>query len=276
MTSGPRVHAQVPGDGCPLRFHEALLQQLSQGRRVAVATVTRGRGSTPREAGAKMIVDEDGTTRFSVGGGALEASVTADCRAALEADESGRVRRYDLTEDGENSVGMTCGGSVEVFIEVLCPPHRLVVFGAGHVGRALCAAASVAGFALTVVDDRADWLDAGAFPLGVSLHRCGRDYTADLPSISPADLVAVMTRCHATDLCVLEHLAAKPPRYTGMIGSKRKVLRAKELLAEKGVDAAWLSALRAPIGLDLGAETPGEIGVAVAAELISHLRKSGS
>lgn len=262
-----------PTAGWSLRLHGELVRLLGAGERVAVATVIRGRGSRPRAAGAKMLVREDGRSSGSVGGGALEASVVADCREAL-AGGGLALRRYDLVEDGERSVGMTCGGSMEVLIEVHEPPQRLVVFGAGHVGRALAAAASVAGLSLLVVDDREQWLAPEAFPEGAALHRCGRDYASDLPELQAADCVAVMTRCHATDVEVLAEVARVRPRYCGLIGSRRKILTAFAALEERGVDRAWLETLHAPIGLDIGAETPGEIGLAVAAQVVRALRSA--
>lgn len=258
--------------GWLLRFHREVARRLEAGERLAVATVVRGRGSHPRGTGAKMLVTEAGDSAFTIGGGPLEATVIADCREALG---SGRlaIHSYGLTESGRDALGMTCGGAVEVLIEPLEPPDRLVVFGAGHVGRALARAASLMGLSLTVVDDRPEWLDPAALPEGARLHRCSGDYAGDLPAVGSRELAAVMTRCHASDVNVLESLSRRPPRYVGLIGSRRKVARAKEALTERGVPPPFLEAIRGPIGLDIGAETPGEIAVAVAAELVSVLRR---
>lgn len=245
---------------------------LGEGLRVAVATVIRARGSHPRSVGAKMLVVEGGGIAHSVGGGPLEASIIADARAALAGKGPG-VHGYELSESGDRSVGMACGGSVEVFIDVEEPPQRLVVFGAGHVGRAVAGAASVAGFALTVVDDRPEWLAPEAFPQGTILHRCSRDYASG-PRIRAEDCVAVMTRCHDTDVTVLAAIAASPdmPRYTGLMGSRRKVARAWKLLESQGIARERLGSIHAPIGLAIGAETPGEIAIAVVAEIVAILR----
>ena len=135
-------------------------------------------------------------------------------------------------------------------------------------------AAAIAGcvFAITVVDDRAEWLVGAAFPKGVTLHRCTRDYDDGLPVLGAADCVAVLTRCHATDLNVLQALAGKDLRYLGMIGSRRKVTKVLQDLSTANVSAEWLDRIHGPIGLSTGAETPGEIGVAIAAEIVSVLR----
>ena len=219
-----------------------------------------------------MLVTDDGRTFFSIGGGPLEASVVADCRRALDRGTTG-VATYDLAEHGERAVGMTCGGSVDVWIDVEEPARRLVVFGGGHVGRALARTARQVGLAVTVVDDREDWLVPADFPEGVALRRCPSDYASDLPEPGPADLAAVMTRCHATDVPVLAHLARCRPGYVGLIGSRRKVLTAFRQLEEvHGVDRAFLDGVHAPIGLDIGARTPAEIAVAVTAEIVAHVR----
>ena len=269
----PRAHRPRAS---ALAVHEDLARLLAEGRRVAVATVVRARGSHPRSVGAKMLVFDDGRTAHTIGGGPLEASIIEDARAALAGADPG-IHRYDLSESGERSVGMTCGGSVEVFIEVEEPPQRLVVFGAGHVGRAVARAAHVAGFALTVVDDRSEWLAAEAFPPGTALHRCRRDYSSDLPAIPAQACIAVMTRCHDTDVSVLGALGgaatgARDPRYIGLMGSRRKVARAFKLLESQGISRDWLATIHAPIGLAIGAETPGEIAIAVVAEIVSVLR----
>jgi xanthine dehydrogenase accessory factor len=266
----PRRHG-APNEG--LAFAEALARLLAEGRRVAIATVVRTKGSHPRAMGARMLVPDAGPTRLSIGGGALEASVIADCRALLGGASAG-IRRYDLAESGADAVGMTCGGSVEVFLDVVEPPQRLYVFGAGHVGRAVAAAARVAGLARTVVDDRAEWLDPAAFPEGTALHRCAPSYADALPEVGPADLAVVMTRCHDTDVAVVAHLARRPPAHVGMMGSKRKILRAFDALRERGVGDDFLARVKGPIGLSIGAETPGEIAIAVLAEIVATLRSA--
>ncbi len=269
----PRRHARragAPNEG--QAFATALARLLAEGRRVAVATVVGGRGSRPRAAGAKMLVPDEGPTELSVGGGALEAAIIADCRDVLAGALDPCVRRYELAESGEAAVGMTCGGSVEVFLDLLEPPHRLVIFGGGHVGRAVAAAARVAGLSITVVDDRAEWLEPSAFPPGTALHRCAADYRSELPVVAPPAGAVVMTRCHATDVEVLARLSERPPAHVGLMGSRRKILRAFAALRERGVADEFLASVQAPIGLRIGAETPGEIGIAVVAQVIEFLR----
>lgn len=254
--------------------HEELVRLLRAGHRVCVATVVGGRGSRPRRPGARMLVVEDGPTLFTIGGGPLEATVTADCREVLRGAQPG-VRRYDLTEGGEHGVGMTCGGSVEVFLEVEEAARPLFIFGAGHVGRSLARVASELDLAVTLVDDRAEWLTEQELPARVGRHRCARDYEGDLPEVPPGALAAVMTRCHASDVTVLEALSRTEPAYVGVIGSRRKIARAFRVLEqERGVTRAFLDRVHGPIGLDIGAETPEEIAIAVAAEIVKVVRSA--
>ncbi|MEM7247091.1 MAG: XdhC family protein [Acidobacteriota bacterium] len=266
-------HPSDSDRGAPwsLALHEELTRRLAGGERLAIATVIEARGSGPREVGTKMLVDVEGRPSFSIGGGPLEASVIAACREAL-AEGRPRRLRLDLTEEGERSVGMTCGGTVEVLIEVAAPPRRMVVFGAGHVGRALAQVAANTGFAVEVVDDRPEWLDAQAFPAGVTLNRNRLAHDVELPELADDDCVVVMTRCHATDLEILSALQPRRFAYLGLIGSRRKVITAMGRLREREVEADWLASIHGPIGLDIGAETPAEIAVSILAEVLAVLR----
>jgi xanthine dehydrogenase accessory factor len=256
-----------------LAFYETVARLLREGRAVAIATVIGSRGSTPRGAGSRMVVTADGAAAFSVGGGAFEALVVADARAAL-AEGRGFEKEYRFVESGEGAVGMVCGGSARVLFEVVRPPIPLVVFGAGHVGREVAHLAARLGFEVTVVDDRPAQLDPAAFPPGARLERVASDFSGPLPEIPAGAAVAILTRCHRTDLLALRHAAGAAPSYIGVIGSRRKVAVLKERAAGLGVPRAALDGLRAPIGLPIGAETPAEIAVSIVAEII-HLRHAG-
>jgi xanthine dehydrogenase accessory factor len=255
-----------------LAFHEAVVRILQEGKRLVIATVIEAGGSTPRKEGARMAIVEDGRTVDSVGGGALEALVLEDARALLESGGS-RTREYLLTEGTTpESTGMVCGGRVRVHLQVELPPDRLVIFGAGHVGAALAALAPGLGFATTVVDDRPELLEPGHFPKGVVLSAAGSEFRGALPPMDDSTYVAVVTRCHRTDLAALRRVLVAPVRYLGMIGSRRKVRVVRERLRSEGFSEERLDALRAPIGLSIGACTPAEIAVSIAGELIQIRR----
>jgi xanthine dehydrogenase accessory factor len=254
-----------------LAFHEEVARWLRAGLRLAVATVVERQGSAPRGVGAKMIIGASGETVFSIGGGAFEALVIEDAREALGSGR-GFEKTYRFTEAGEQATGMVCGGSVRVLVEIVAPPTALMIFGAGHVGRELAQIGVRLGFAVTVVDDRERELASSRLPPQAARVRAGREFDDSLPPIPEGACVAIVTRCHRTDLAALRHAAGKRAAYVGLIGSRRKVATILARAAEAGTPAETLRDLRAPIGLPIGAETPEEIAVSIAAEMIAVLR----
>ncbi len=251
-----------------LAFYEEVLRRLRAGRPIAIATLVGRQGSTPRSAGAKMIVDEGGDSSFSIGGGAFEALVIEDAREALRTGR-GFEKGYRFAEQGDDATGMVCGGVARVLIEVVRPPQPLLIFGAGHVGREVAWLAARCGFEVTVIDDRAAFLAPERFPEGVRCLRVETDYGAGLPEVPAGAAVAIVSRCHRTDLQVVRHVAGRGAAYLGLIGSRRKIATVLKRAAELGARPSDLEAVRAPIGLPIGAETPEEIAVSIVAEMIA-------
>jgi xanthine dehydrogenase accessory factor len=251
---------------------QAALDELGAGRRVVLATVVSASGSTPRGVGAKMIVRADGSTVGTIGGGAFEAMVTQDA-ADLLRDPRGAacVKRYRFTETGEDALGMACGGTAHVLLDPGGPGERLVVFGAGHVGLALARLAGGVGFTVDLVDDRESACAAARAARVGTVHHCDPDYAGGVPPLDPSCAVAIVTRCHRTDVLALERVIAAPVRYLGLIGSRRKkaVIFAR-LRAERGATDAELDRVRCPIGLPLGGDSPEEIAVSIVAELLQE------
>jgi xanthine dehydrogenase accessory factor len=236
-------------------------------RRAALVTVVGVDGSAPRAAGARMVVYEDGDLVGTVGGGAFEHRLRAEAAAAITDGHPRRVRVH-LTRE----LGMCCGGAMDAFVEPLTPAEPLVIYGAGHVGRAVARLAAPLGFQVTLVDDRPDWLEAPGLPEGV---RCvGRDPRRAVGATArgPRACHLIVTHDHALDQELVEALIGEDLRWLGMIGSKTKVNRFHLRLRAAGVSAEALRRLRAPVGLDLGAETPEEIALSVCAELVALRR----
>jgi len=255
---------------------EGITQALREGRPVALATVVQARGSTPREAGAKMVVFADGTILGTVGGGAMEAQVIAAAREALAAGES-RLLHFTLREgadEGSEEPGI-CGGDADVFIDVMLPQPTLLIAGAGHIAVPLARLGDILGFRVVVVDDRADFATPERFPTAGQL-RVG-DIATELSKvdINNQTYVVIITRGHAYDEAALRAVVNSPAAYIGMIGSRRKVATVFSHLREAGVSEEALARVHAPIGLDIGAETPEEIAVSIAAEIIL-VRRGGS
>ncbi len=239
----------------------------NSGTPAALVTVIRVQGSTPREAGARMIVLPDGKIIGTIGGSAVESLVI---REALEVLRTGKARisQYDLNDPEKSSSGMICGGKMEFFIEPLKPLPHLYIFGAGHVGLALAQMTGNLGLPYTIVDDRPEFASQERFPQ--ALRICCGNFPEIIPTldwIQPAFIV-IVTRCHDTDLEVLRQVLRKPHAYLGMICSRRKKAEIFRILSEEGFSKEELDQVHAPIGLDIRSETPAEIAVSILAEII--------
>ena len=242
--------------------------------RVALCQVVRTEGSTPGRPGWKLLVRPDGSVHGNLGGGAFEALVKRDAERKLGEERApAEVKRYYLTESavqGE-ATGMVCGGLVEVFLEVLAAKPLLVLCGGGPVAQAVARNAVLCGFDVLVVEDREEFRAAELFPASTRFFAVTRDYAEDfLAGERGRDVhIAVVSRCWETDLAALAAVARQSDverRYLGLMGSERKVRRIREELAERGVDFG--DELRAPIGLPIGGDTPGELAVGILAEII--------
>jgi xanthine dehydrogenase accessory factor len=254
-----------------------------------LCTVTGTARSAPRDAGAKMLVAPDGAISGTVGGGPLEAVVIQEAVQLLAAPDGGSLeRRFALTTAGDaaeplaldapspsDELGMKCGGEVTVFLDVVRPAPRLVLYGAGHVGERVASIAGEVGLQAVVVDDRPRFATRDRFPKAAEV-RCEDLGARPLGGVQPGaqDFVVILTRCHALDEGVLEAALATSARYIGLIGSRRKVaLILRSIAGRSGCDPRLDPRLHAPIGLKLGDKTPGEIAISILAEIL--LLKSG-
>jgi xanthine dehydrogenase accessory factor len=252
-----------------------LIEELSHrrrlGERVVLATVVRVAGSTPRDAGARMLLLADGSIRGTVGGGVREAEVVAAARALLERGGS-RLLAVDFDEGLRGGEGPVCGGSMEVYMERIDPARRVVIAGAGHVGHALHRVLALLDFRSIVVDPRPEWASAERFPGATLVHEPFPEGVAR-QQIAIADAVVLVTPGHQHDRETLRRALDTDAGYIGMIGSRTKVATVFRALRDEGVAEAQLARVHAPIGLAIGAETPAEIAVAIAAEIVEVFRK---
>jgi xanthine dehydrogenase accessory factor len=213
-----------------------------------------------------MLVLADGTLIGTIGGGRVEKEVVDAAQALLAEGAAARPKllRYHLTHE----LAMCCGGEMEILLEPMVPEPPLLVCGGGHVARALVPLARSVGFAPIVVDDLEELANAQRFPDALRLIDSFdvRDWT-DVP-LDDRSYAVIVTRDHAQDQALLEQLIGRELAYLGLIGSRRKVAMFKQRLIARGVPEERLQRLRAPIGLDIGAQTPEEIAVAIVAELI--------
>jgi len=250
---------------------EELVRLRREGRKCALATIVQANGSIPSYTSAKLLVRDDGTMAGTIGGGCVEAEVW---NAAREAMDSGKPRRmnFSLGEDAAYDNGLICGGQLEVFIEPIDPQPRAVIFGAGHISKSLCRVAEMIGFATTVVDNRESFANRERFPEAGEIFAEEYEDVFGKLQVNTSSYLIIVTRGHRDDMRVLRWAVMTPARYIAMIGSKRKVIGVVRELEKEGIPAERFERVSAPMGLDIGAQTPEEIAVSVAAELIAVRR----
>jgi len=256
-------------------IYEHIVELRRQGRRGAVATIVNVRGSIPSFQTAKMLVRDDGSIVGTIGGGCVEADVWQAAREVMESEKP-RTLKFDLNQDPKYDTGLVCGGTLEVFVEPVLPPAVLYLFGAGHVSVNVCRTASAAGFDVTVIDDRSSYATTERFPSAVGVHALEFDEAMRKFDPSESSYIVIVTRGHRDDMRILRWAVQTPAHYIGMIGSKRKVIEIFKALQAEGIPAHLFDRVHAPIGLDIGAVTPEEIGVAITAELIAIQRHASA
>jgi xanthine dehydrogenase accessory factor len=256
-------------------FWQEVANELAARRGAVVATVVRDIGSVPRGTGARMLVYEDGRTLGTVGGGLFEALVVRDAQELLAAGRS-ETRTYSFNPEGSgpHAFGAVCGGRAEIFFDIAVPSNQLIIVGGGHCGRALAEAASLLDFSIVVADDRQEFARAEdfAFPNVRSVLCLPADFSG-MPDADSRTYVALVSKGYLTDEAALRRVIDSPAAYIGMIGSRRKRDIVFERLRADGISDEKLARVRSPIGLEIEAESPQEIAIAILAEIIA-VRKS--
>lgn len=271
---------------------QALNQFLSAGENTVLVTIETSSGSVPRSAGAMMLVTAQGRAAGTIGGG--EAEYRSE-QIALEVLQTGQnhVENFQLRPNEIQDLGMVCGGEVQVSFrylpggdeasiawvrqetERLLPPGRVYIFGGGHVSQALVPVLKAVDFRCVVLEDREDFCRPELFPGAEEIRLIQNDDPTAYREITAEDHVVVMTRGHKDDLAVQAQALKTPARYIGVIGSRRKTAAVFAKLQEMGYTDADLARITTPIGLDIKSETPAEIAVSVAAQLILIRAENG-
>ena len=249
----------------------AMLQAREAREPCLLATVVATTGSIPRAAGAKMLTYADGRILGTVGGGKFESLVIRDALAAL-GGKLPVLKNYPLHEADANSFGAICGGTVTVLLEPQQLRAAVIIVGAGHCSRAIATLARDCGLHVTVLDDRGELLS------GFPAHRrvsegSPADFIAQHPWQTDEALVIVSRNFHIDRDALRAALAHPGMGYLGMIGSLKKVRQVFDDLRGEGVSQEQFARVFAPIGLDIGADSPGEIAVSVLAEILKTLRQ---
>jgi xanthine dehydrogenase accessory factor len=236
-----------------------LLKSIDERRSVAMVTVVKATGNYTPALGRRALVWLDRDPLGSLKLGALEACALADATKALT-----RRRPQLLTYEEDQ---------VELFVEVQRRPPTLIIVGAGHVAQPLATLGKLIDFEVVVIDDRPQYANKKRFPQADQVIAAPFRSTLHDWSIDADTFIVLVTRGHSHDVECLLEVIDSPARYIGMIGSKRRVQAVFDLLEqEQGIPREKFDRIYAPIGLDIGAESPAEIGVCIIAEIVKVYR----
>jgi xanthine dehydrogenase accessory factor len=252
-------------------FYDRVVALQREGTGFVLVILVDALGSTPQDAGAKMLVTGSGRHVGTVGGGRVEAQAIALAQEMLGAPDPPAPRFVSWTLKAD--VGMTCGGSVRLYFEPHPPRTALwpiVIFGAGHVAQALVQVLLPLPCSLTVCDSRPEWI--AQLPRARNLRAVVQETPADLvPTLPEHAFVLCMTKGHTTDRPILRRaLLERTFPFIGVIGSDAKaaILR-RELIAD-GVPPERAAQFHCPVGLDFGTNHPHEIALSIAAQLLAE------
>ena len=255
----------------PVDIYEEIVGLRARGTRAALAIIIAHEGAAPRKDAVKMLLSEDGRQFGNVGGGMVEADVIRQARDVMNTGKP-KLLSFDLSGIDHDERALVCGGSMQIYIDPVLPDPELIVFGAGHVAKAVAEAAVAAGFRVIVFDDRAKYATAERFPNAkVVLVKDSGNWEAELDglNLSSSSYVFVATQRPKTDRACLRRAILSPARYIGMLGSLTKSKILLEAIQKEGVDPSQFSRIFIPAGLDIGSETPEEIAASVMPELIA-------
>jgi xanthine dehydrogenase accessory factor len=262
LTEHPQLSKGSKEQVGPDEIGIAIRAALADGRPLVVASLIENDGATA-DTIPRVLIDADGVAIVGSLGSATLDQATAAMAVSIIADDRIEITTRTLDKS-------------RVLIEVARPALEVVVCGGGHVGRAVAAAAQLLDYRVTVIDDREDFASRVRFS-DARVNLVSGDFAVALREmrITPASHVVIVTRGHRHDEICLREVIERPARYIGMIGSRRRTTTIRERLKHDGVAPELLRRVHAPIGLDIGAQTPEEIAVAIMAEIVL-VRRGGT
>ncbi|CAH2212507.1 XdhC family protein [Tepidibacter aestuarii] len=252
---------------------DQISDEIKLNKKVALATITRVEGSTPRKEGSMMGIKEDGSIFGTIGGGKLELVVMEHAKKCIINGESKRFN-FKLTDD-KGSLHMQCGGEAEVFIKVFNTFDKLFIIGGGHIALELYELGKMLDFYTIIVEDREEFCNINRFPKADELKVGNIQQVIDEYNIDDSSYIVIVTRGHKHDEIALKAIIDSEAKYIGMIGSKNKTKYIMDNLKNEGVSQQKLDKVYAPIGISLGGETPKEIAFSIMAEMLM-VKNNGS
>jgi len=256
-------------------IYQKLNELRKQGKDVVIVTVTEKDGMGPADVGKKMLVSEDNVAFGTVGGGAIEFYAREKCKEVLKTRQSFTEKYYLIdrevkVDDGSVVLPMACGGKATLFYEFLGPKQYVYIFGAGHCGAALARVLKPLGFFTTIIDERDYVINALDDSADVKVNEGFVEYI-EKHGIPNDRYIVVCTPSHTNDYNVLNKILELKikPKYFGMLCSKKKIgdYLARSYEAHgKDID---LSNFYSPIGLQTGGDSPEEVAISIAGEILS-------
>lgn len=239
---------------------EQIERRLSKGEECALVTITESLGSTPRKVGSIMAVFEEDILG-TIGGGTVEFEVIKEARELIKTGES-KTFSYGMGPNDE--LQLACGGSVKGFIKIFKSSNKLIVVGAGHIGRELTYMAKHLDFDITILDDRKDYEEINDIKVVTG------DVTENIRKIGVNNnsYIVIASRGHKIDQEALREFINMDVKYIGMVGSKGKVIQVTKELIGEGIDESLFEKLYSPIGLNFSNGTPEEIAVEILSEIL--------
>jgi xanthine dehydrogenase accessory factor len=220
--------------------------------------------------GGKVVVTAEGLVAGTVGGGRVEAKVIEEGQRLLGEDEA---VCEEVVWNLQRDVGMTCGGEMRFLFEVVRPlaAWHVVIFGAGHVAKAVVGVLSGLACRVDVIDVRADWLEGLPKAGNVKVH-CVSAYEEGVGLVSEKSFVLCLTKGHSTDRPVLREVMRRYPEgaFLGVIGSLAKRAVLSRELREDGIEEEQLEKVVCPVGVPIGTNDPAEIAISIVAQLLER------
>jgi xanthine dehydrogenase accessory factor len=246
-----------------------LVETAEEGGSAVVAVLVGGNSDAPHAARVAWVEGAgfEPEVRGSLGAAQLDDAAISLMKDVL-ANPSGCDGLHELTVDG---------AVLELYLEVRRPVQEMIIVGAGHIAQPLSHMGALLGFRVSVLDDRPDFATGERFPDAEHVFQADFDDPFRDARLHEHSHVLLVTRGHKYDYaCLVRALRVDPPpAYIGMIGSRRRVRATYVQLLDEGFDREQLDRIHAPVGLDIGAETPAEIAVSVVAELVK-IRRGGT
>jgi len=247
------------------------LQAVQNDQRYAFATVVEStQKGTPQKAGAKMLVLEDGSLYGTIGGGRYEKSAQEECLKAIQSGKS-KLVTYDYFGKKGQSI---CGGQIKVFIEPSPRKTKLIICGGGHIGLQLSFLGKVLNYQVTLIDNRKDFACKKRFShvdkvvYGEYLSRINAQ------KIDQNTAIVIVTQGNEFDFKCLKTVIESKAGYIGCISSHTKKVKFIERLRKAKVSQERINRVKIPAGIDLGGQTPAEISVSIASEIIQTMNQA--